>query len=81
MAIKSNTPAPHAGETPAPAIPKDGKTPGMGAPPNEKAGKPKDREPGTRKDGEAMPPQTIDPALSHEPEDDADEAGDPVRKV
>jgi hypothetical protein len=33
MAIKTNTPAPHAGETGAPAIPKDGKTPGMGAPP------------------------------------------------
>jgi hypothetical protein len=31
--IKTNTPAPHAGETEAPAIPKDGQTPGMGAPP------------------------------------------------
>lgn len=31
--IKTNTPAPHAGETEAPAIPKDGETPGMGAPP------------------------------------------------
>jgi hypothetical protein len=71
MTIKTNNPAPHAGETAAPAIPKDGKTPGMGAPPN-------DREPGTRPDGEAMPPDALDPATSHQPEDEADEAGDKV---
>jgi hypothetical protein len=32
MTIKTNSPAPHAGETGAPAIPKDRKTPGMGEP-------------------------------------------------
>jgi hypothetical protein len=35
MARKTNTPAPHAGETGAPAIPKAGQTPGMGAPPHQ----------------------------------------------
>ena len=34
MAKQSNNPAPHAGEKEAPAIPKDGQTPGMGAPPS-----------------------------------------------
>jgi hypothetical protein len=62
MATKSvttNSPAPHAGEKEAPAIPKDGRTPGMGAPPepDKDAG----REPGTREDGEALPPTAIDP--------------------
>jgi hypothetical protein len=64
MGIKTNNPAPHAGETEAPAIPKDGKTPGMGAPPEGPAKgftPPIDREPGTREDGEAMPPTAIDP--------------------
>jgi len=58
--IRTNTPAPHAGETAAPAIPKHGETPGMGArlpSPDE----PADREPGTREDGEALPPRAIDP--------------------
>jgi hypothetical protein len=55
MSTQTNNPAPHAGEKEAPAIPKDGQTPGMGAPPNE-------REPGTRPDGEALPPDAIDPA-------------------
>jgi hypothetical protein len=32
MERRTNTPAPHAGETEAPAIPEDGQTPGMGAP-------------------------------------------------
>ena len=54
MTTRTNNPAPHAGEKEAPAIPKDGETPGMGAPPT-------DREPGTRPDGEAMPPDAIDP--------------------
>lgn len=56
MAITTNSPAPHAGEKEAPAIPKDGQTPGMSAPPTDT-----DREPGTRPDGEAMPPSAIDP--------------------
>ena len=56
MAITTNNPAPHAGEKEAPAIPKEGQTPGMGAPPSDN-----DREPGTRPDGEAMPPAAIDP--------------------
>ena len=55
--VKTNNPAPHAGETEAPAIPRDGETPGMGAPPQQTT----DREPGTREDGEALPPSTIDP--------------------
>src|SRR4026208_1259749 len=46
MAITTNNPAPHAGEKEAPAIPKDGQTPGMGAAPTDT-----DREPGTRPDG------------------------------
>jgi hypothetical protein len=33
--VKTGTPAPHAGETEAPAIPRAGKTPGMGAPPRQ----------------------------------------------
>jgi hypothetical protein len=37
MAKRTNNPAPHAGEREAPAIPKDGTTPGMGAPPEEEA--------------------------------------------
>jgi hypothetical protein len=52
MDNQTNSPAPHAGEKEAPAIPKNGETPGMGAPA---------REPGTRPDGEAMPPDSIDP--------------------
>ena len=56
MANRTNNPAPHAGEKEAPAIPKHGQTPGMGAPPTDT-----DREPGTRPDGEAMPPAAIDP--------------------
>ena len=56
MANRTNNPAPHAGEKEAPAIPKDGETPGMGAPPGDT-----EREPGTRPDGEAMPPAAIDP--------------------
>jgi hypothetical protein len=73
MTIRTNNPAPHAGEKEAPAIPKDGQTPGMGAPPTDRhptaqsprGGDPDrqpDREPGTRPDGEAMPPAVIDPA-------------------
>jgi hypothetical protein len=69
MTTRTNTPAPHAGEKEAPAIPKDGQTPGMGAPPNDSdptapspRGADPDREPGTRPDGEAMPPAVIDPA-------------------
>ena len=31
--VRTTTPAPHAGETAAPAIPESGETPGMGAPP------------------------------------------------
>lgn len=57
---RTNTPAPHAGETEAPAIPRDGDTPGMGGrvqSPDE----PADREAGTREDGEALPPKAIDP--------------------
>jgi hypothetical protein len=54
MSTRTNTPAPHAGEKEAPAIPNPGRTPGMGAP--------NDREPGTRPDGEALPPDAIDPA-------------------
>ncbi len=63
MTIQTNNPAPHAGEMEAPAIPKDSKTPGMGAPPDLSKGltPPIDREPGTREDGEAMPPTAIDP--------------------
>ena len=33
MSNQTNSPAPHAGEVEAPAIPKSGQTPGMGAPP------------------------------------------------
>lgn len=58
MTKPTNNPAPHAGEQEAPAIPKDGRTPGMGAPPSSQT----DREPGTRKDGEALPPDALDPA-------------------
>ena len=57
MTKRTNSPAPHAGEIEAPAIPKDGQTPGMGAPPQQSS----DREPGTQEDGEAMPPAAIDP--------------------
>jgi hypothetical protein len=60
MTIRTNNPAAHAGEKEAPAIPKDGQTPGMGAPPTEN-----EREPGTRSDGEAMPPGAIDPGAQH----------------
>ena len=35
MSKTTNSPAPHAGEKEAPAIPKDGTTPGMGAPPQQ----------------------------------------------
>ena len=35
MSKTTNSPAPHAGEKEAPAIPKDGKIPGMGAPPQQ----------------------------------------------
>jgi hypothetical protein len=56
MSVQTNNPAPHAGEKEAPAIPHDGQTPGMGAPPRGT-----DREPGTQPDGEAMPPAEIDP--------------------
>jgi transcription factor CP2-like protein len=73
MSTRTNNPAPHAGEKEAPAIPKAGQTPGMGAPPNDghpdshptaqsPRGAGADREPGTRPDGEAMPPAVIDPA-------------------
>ena len=34
MATRTNNPAPHAGEKEARPIPKDGETPGMGAPPH-----------------------------------------------
>ena len=54
MAKQTNNPAPHAGEKEARAIPKSGQTPGMGAPPME------GQEPGTREDGEALPPESID---------------------
>ena len=57
MTKETTTPALHAGEREAPAIPRDGKTPDMAAPPNQGA----DREPGTREDGEALPPAVIDP--------------------
>jgi len=65
MSKQTHNPAPHAGEKESPATPKAGQTPGMGAPPRQSsddksAGSP-DREPGTRKDGEAMPPAAIDP--------------------
>ncbi len=65
MTKRTNSPAPHAGEQEAPAIPADGQTPGMGAPPQdtqERAPGQTEREPGTRPDGEAMPPAAIDPA-------------------
>lgn len=39
----------------------------MAAPPQE------GREPGTRPDGEALPPQAIDPAPTGTPESDEDE--------
>ncbi|MDQ3441654.1 MAG: hypothetical protein M3478_15025 [Planctomycetota bacterium] len=55
MTARTTNPAPHAGEKEAPAIPRAGQTPGTGTPPG-------DREPGTRPDGEAMPPDVIDPA-------------------
>jgi hypothetical protein len=35
MSIRTTTPAPHAGETEAPATPKPGQTPGMGTPPQQ----------------------------------------------
>ncbi len=63
MSKQTHNPAPHAGEKESPATPKAGQTPGMGTPPresNDDAGS-GDREPGTRKDGEAMPPAAIDP--------------------
>jgi hypothetical protein len=37
-------------------MPKDGQAPGAGVPPKDT-----EREPGTRPDGEAMPPAAIDP--------------------
>ena len=73
MAKQSNNPAPHAGEKEAPAIPKSGQTPGMGAPPHQ-AG---DREPGTAPDGEALPPRTIDPKPDG-PDEDVSELDDPM---
>jgi hypothetical protein len=57
MTKPTNNPAPHAGEKESPAIPKDGRTPGMGAPPSQTG-----REPGTGKDREARPPDALDPA-------------------
>jgi hypothetical protein len=62
MSTQTNNPAPHPGEKEAPAIPKQGQTPGMGTPP-----KGTDREPGTRPDGEALPPAAIDPAPDGKP--------------
>lgn len=35
--VRTTTPAPHAGETEAPAVPESGETPGMGAPPRVRA--------------------------------------------
>ena len=80
MSIETNNPAPHAGETEAPAIPRDGETPGMGAPPRSRRGP--DREPGTRDDGEAMPPSSIDPKPDGEHPSDLDDpmAGHPDRE-
>jgi hypothetical protein len=74
MSTHTNNPAPHAGEKEAPATPRDGHTPGMGAPPDE-------REPGTGPDGEALPPDAIDPAPDGEsipplPEPDAEGVGE-----
>jgi hypothetical protein len=67
MAITTNNPAPHAGEREAPGIPKSGQTPGMGRP-----SKDEDREPGTRPDGEASTPDTIDPEPDGKPKPNTD---------
>jgi len=50
----------------------------MGAPPEQpnKGFTPAiDREPGTREDGEALPPTAIDPAPNETPEDDPPASG------
>jgi hypothetical protein len=92
MTTKTDDPTPHAGETEAPAIPKDGRTLGMGEPPDLSKGltPPIAREPGTSEDGEATPPTTIDPEPDGKRDDrpatgsrkpsEADEphAGDPI---
>lgn len=60
MANTTNNPAPHAGEKEAPAIPRDGETPGMGRPPQEpskdgKSGNPPPRTKGFDKDQPSEP--------------------------
>jgi len=64
MTTPTNDPARRAGAEDVTSIPQDGKTPAIGAPPQNSGEPPKlgaEREPGTRADGEAMPPDAIDP--------------------
>jgi hypothetical protein len=55
MTTRTHHSTPHDGAPAAAARPKDGQSANRGASPD-------DREPGTRPDGEAMPPKAADPA-------------------
>ena len=57
MGIRSNNPAPHAGEKEAAAIPEDGDTPAMGRPPQDSEDHPKPRHPGV-----PIPSADVEPA-------------------
>ena len=54
--VRTDTPAPHAGETGAPAIPESGETPGMGAPPRQQG------------DDEAKDPAQLDDPMAGHPD-------------